>query len=101
MLLKAKEEKAQPSEYNVAVYTRGKSTSDPVYVNLSKLYSLVHLNVNDAAKCMGLSPTAFKNACRKLGVHEWPYRNIKKMERRRLIAQLQRKKKRDEKKKHK
>ena len=46
----------------------------PIVVTLDLLDSLEQLPLNKAAERIGLSATAFKNACRKLGVRQWSYR---------------------------
>jgi hypothetical protein len=46
----------------------------PVLITLEVLESLSDAPLGDAAKKLGISPTAIKKACRKLGVLRWPYR---------------------------
>ena len=46
----------------------------PIVVTLELLTSLEQFPLNKAAERIGLSATALKNACRKLGVRQWNYR---------------------------
>ena len=46
----------------------------PVVVTLDTLKSRFHMHLPDAAKSMGISETALKQVCRKLGLARWPRR---------------------------
>eukprot|EP00286_Rhodomonas_abbreviata_P008282 CAMPEP_0181319702 /NCGR_PEP_ID=MMETSP1101-20121128/17720_1 /TAXON_ID=46948 /ORGANISM="Rhodomonas abbreviata, Strain Caron Lab Isolate" /LENGTH=684 /DNA_ID=CAMNT_0023427335 /DNA_START=61 /DNA_END=2115 /DNA_ORIENTATION=- len=46
----------------------------PVVITLELLESFASVSLTAAAKSLGISPTAVKKACRKLGVQRWPYR---------------------------
>jgi len=63
------------------VYARKKATRGedvrgaPVLVlSLSRIESLFHLPLGQAAAQIGLCRTALKNACRKCGIARWPFR---------------------------
>eukprot|EP00961_Rhodomonas_salina_P239919 3241196-Rhodomonas_salina.1 len=47
---------------------------------------LFHLPLDEAAEAIGICSTALKNVCRKLGVSRWPYRRVRRSERKREIA---------------
>lgn len=51
-----------------------KDASGPVVVTLDVLEQYSDISLTDAAKKLGISPTAVKKACRKLGVQRWPYK---------------------------
>ena len=59
----------------VHVYKRGKPSHEgsPVSITLKDLLSLAHLTLPAAAKTLGISSTALKGVCRKLGIQRWPY----------------------------
>ena len=59
----------------VHVYKRGKPSHEgsPVSITLKDLLSLAHLTLPAAASTLGISSTALKGACRKLGIQRWPY----------------------------
>ena len=44
-----------------------------VQVSLPQIAKLFHLKQSEAADILGISLTALKNTCRKLGVKKWPY----------------------------
>ncbi|EKX48071.1 hypothetical protein GUITHDRAFT_151919 [Guillardia theta CCMP2712] len=54
---------------------RGESRrfQDHVSISLEDIMQLSHLRQADAARTMGISLTAFKSACRQLGLTRWPY----------------------------
>eukprot|EP00960_Hanusia_phi_P071712 767614-Hanusia_phi.AAC.7 len=54
---------------------RGESRrfQDHVSIGLEDIMQLSHLRQADAARTMGISLTAFKSACRQLGLTRWPY----------------------------
>jgi hypothetical protein len=49
--------------------------SKPVVLNDSVLRQLFTLPLHEAAVRLGISATAMKSACRKLGIKKWPYRS--------------------------
>ena len=49
------------------------SAAAPVAVSLEVLESLAHYSLPLAASKLGISATAMKKACRKLGISRWPY----------------------------
>eukprot|EP00293_Proteomonas_sulcata_P012163 CAMPEP_0184290910 /NCGR_PEP_ID=MMETSP1049-20130417/3043_1 /TAXON_ID=77928 /ORGANISM="Proteomonas sulcata, Strain CCMP704" /LENGTH=677 /DNA_ID=CAMNT_0026598191 /DNA_START=116 /DNA_END=2149 /DNA_ORIENTATION=- len=51
-----------------------KDSTGPVVVTLELLEQYSDISLTDAAKKLGISPTAVKKACRKLGVQRWPYK---------------------------
>eukprot|EP00283_Hemiselmis_rufescens_P005810 CAMPEP_0173424634 /NCGR_PEP_ID=MMETSP1357-20121228/4512_1 /TAXON_ID=77926 /ORGANISM="Hemiselmis rufescens, Strain PCC563" /LENGTH=110 /DNA_ID=CAMNT_0014387897 /DNA_START=243 /DNA_END=571 /DNA_ORIENTATION=+ len=46
--------------------------TQPVIVTMDLLKELAHMPLATAADKLGVSPTAIKKACRKIGVHRWP-----------------------------
>lgn len=80
----------------VALYPRKKigiqvqANPDPVLLDKEALSALYHLPLKEAAKALGICPTAIKTACRKLGLTKWPYRKLRKQSRRRMLAQQHR-----------
>jgi len=46
----------------------------PVTITLDLLDSFCEISLTEAAKKLGISSTAMKKACRKVGVKRWPYR---------------------------
>jgi hypothetical protein len=65
------------AEDAVQVFKRGRARKDgkgeAVSITLSLLQDLRSVTLPAAAKTLGLSPTALKGACRKLGITRWPY----------------------------
>jgi hypothetical protein len=61
--------KAPENDTNYAV--RGRA---PLKMSLQLLKSKFELSLKDAAIYFGISRTALKQACRRLGVHCWPYK---------------------------
>ena len=51
-----------------------RTNSAPVLLNKASIESLFHLSLQGAAAQLGLSRTAMKSACRKLGIKKWPHR---------------------------
>ena len=47
----------------------------PVNITLETLRNFADVPLSKAATHLGISPTAMKKACRKLGVTRWPYRS--------------------------
>jgi hypothetical protein len=52
----------------------GMHKSPPVVVTPELLVTLHNLPLNQAAEAIGVSATAFKKACRKLGISRWAYK---------------------------
>ena len=52
----------------------GDALAPPVVVTPELVAALAELPLRQAAAAAGLSPTAFKKACRKLGVRRWAYK---------------------------
>ena len=48
----------------------------PITVTLDTIKAWQHLPQHQAAMCIGVSKTALKNACRKLGLERWPYKRL-------------------------
>ena len=67
----------QEPERAVRIHPRRKAgviATSPVAITLDTIGKLQHLPVHEAALHIGISPTALKRACRKLGVDRWAYR---------------------------
>uniref|UniRef100_A0A7S0EJR0 RWP-RK domain-containing protein n=1 Tax=Hanusia phi TaxID=3032 RepID=A0A7S0EJR0_9CRYP len=50
--------------------------SKPVVLNEKTLQQFFSLPLHEAAYKLGISATAMKSACRKLGIKKWPYRSV-------------------------
>jgi len=50
--------------------------SKPVVLNEKTLQQFFTLPLHEAAVKLGISATAMKSACRKLGIKKWPYRSV-------------------------
>ncbi|EKX45829.1 hypothetical protein GUITHDRAFT_108277 [Guillardia theta CCMP2712] len=48
-------------------------TRDSVMLDSTTVTSYFHMRQSEAAAAFGISLTAFKAACRKLGIQRWPY----------------------------
>ena len=71
------EDGPQEPERAVRIHPRRKAgviATSPVAITLDTIGKLQHLPVHEAALHIGISPTALKRACRKLGVDRWAYR---------------------------
>mmetsp|Transcript_45782 Transcript_45782/g.114763 ORF Transcript_45782/g.114763 Transcript_45782/m.114763 type:complete len:337 (-) Transcript_45782:176-1186(-) len=53
-----------------------KKVQDPVLITFEVMQRLFHLPLTEAARQLGLSPTAIKGACRRLGIKKWPFRMV-------------------------
>ena len=53
-----------------------RTNSQPVVLNEATLSQLFTLPLHKAAVKLGISATAMKSACRKLGIKKWPYRAL-------------------------
>jgi hypothetical protein len=53
-----------------------RTNSQPVVLNEETLSQLFTLPLHKAAVKLGISATAMKSACRKLGIKKWPYRAL-------------------------
>ena len=58
-----------------AVGVPAKANAKPVKIALDVLDRLSCLSLSQAADTLGISSTAMKRSCRKLGVARWPYRS--------------------------
>ena len=52
------------------------SAPKPIVVTLDTLETLKDLPLGSAAEKLGISPTAFKRACRVLGIRRWTYQKL-------------------------
>ncbi|KAJ0031148.1 hypothetical protein Pint_13716 [Pistacia integerrima] len=50
-------------------------------LTLEDLRNYFHLPIEEAARRLRLCPTVVKKICRRYGLHRWPYRKIKSLER--------------------
>ena len=55
----------------------GGNSRAPVVLSEEKLRECFDLPLHVASKKMGICITAIKKVCRKLGIHKWPYRELK------------------------
>jgi len=53
-----------------------RKVQDPVLITYQVMQRLFHLPLTEAARQLGLSPTAIKGACRRLGIKKWPFRMV-------------------------
>uniref|UniRef100_A0A7S0VRA5 RWP-RK domain-containing protein n=1 Tax=Hemiselmis tepida TaxID=464990 RepID=A0A7S0VRA5_9CRYP len=53
-----------------------RKVQDPVLITYEVMQRLFHLPLTEAARQLGLSPTAIKGACRRLGIKKWPFRMV-------------------------
>ena len=56
---------------------RDSTLAAPVVVTEELVAALAHLPLSHAAATVGVSPTAFKKACRRLGVIRWAYKRFR------------------------
>jgi hypothetical protein len=63
------------SQAEVQVFKRGRARKhgEAVHITLKLLTDLAEHPLPTAAAMLGLSATALKGACRKLGIQRWPY----------------------------
>ena len=63
------------AEGTVQVFKRGRARKhgEAVHITLKLLTDLAEHPLPTAAAMLGLSATALKGACRKLGIQRWPY----------------------------
>lgn len=57
----------------VTLRTRG-SSGQMVELTLEEVASRMHMSLTHASEAFGVSKTAFKQACRRLGIARWPFR---------------------------
>jgi hypothetical protein len=75
-------EDADEANATSLVFTRRRAgqparlSSDPVALTKSRLEALFNLPIRDAADILGISITALKKACRRIGVERWPYKKV-------------------------
>jgi hypothetical protein len=55
---------------------RERTSTTPVVLDEATLTKLFSIPLHQAAASLGISATALKSACRKLGVHKWPFRAV-------------------------
>lgn len=62
---------------------RGRKTGDldgkvhePVVITMEVMQKLFHLPLAQASTQLGLSPTAIKGVCRRMGIKKWPFRMV-------------------------
>ncbi|KAJ1481336.1 hypothetical protein T484DRAFT_1899593, partial [Baffinella frigidus] len=55
---------------------RERTSTQPVVLDEETLTKLFSIPLHQAAASLGISATALKSACRKLGVHKWPFRAV-------------------------
>ena len=76
-------EDADEANATSLVFTRRRAgqparlSSDPVALTKSRLEALFNLPIRDAADILGISITALKKACRRIGVERWPYKKVR------------------------
>eukprot|EP00960_Hanusia_phi_P070787 767398-Hanusia_phi.AAC.3 len=51
----------------------GVVSKDPVCLDMARISSLFKMRQVDAAKHLGISLSALRNACRHVGLEKWPY----------------------------
>jgi len=51
-------------------------THEPIQITMETMMGLFHLPLVQAASRLGLSPTAIKSVCRRLGIRKWPFRSL-------------------------
>jgi hypothetical protein len=80
-----KEHEEQEPEAELArVFPRRKrgeairATDKPVLLTSEMLSTHFGKTLKEAAKALGLCPTALKSVCRKLGIHRWPYKTLRR-----------------------
>ncbi|KAJ1479066.1 hypothetical protein T484DRAFT_1959671 [Baffinella frigidus] len=90
---------AQESERVLRVFPRRKlgeasrSADHAVLVSVEMIHEFRNMSMKDAAKKLGLPPTAMKGACRRLGIMAWPFktakdtRNVKRWRNERIWAE--------------
>mmetsp|Transcript_54764 Transcript_54764/g.111783 ORF Transcript_54764/g.111783 Transcript_54764/m.111783 type:complete len:233 (-) Transcript_54764:293-991(-) len=68
-------EKGSAREISVEIHSRGKSEHSQTAIILSyeTLAGHFHENLDSVASKLHVSKTAIKSACRRLGIHKWPY----------------------------
>jgi hypothetical protein len=57
--------------------SRNHTESAPVIITAELLQSYYNMPLVRAAKKLGICTTALKKVCRKLGIHKWPYKEMK------------------------
>mmetsp|Transcript_26050 Transcript_26050/g.65770 ORF Transcript_26050/g.65770 Transcript_26050/m.65770 type:complete len:290 (+) Transcript_26050:172-1041(+) len=76
------EGEAEDGEGMSLIFTRrragqtARASNEPVVLNRKRVQQLFDLPLKDAAALLGISMTALKKACRKIGVERWPYRKV-------------------------
>ena len=69
-----------PRQQSITIFPRSSPaeirSNVPVVIDLKMLQSKFHMRRTDVAHSLKISVTAFKQACRKLGVNQWPRRQL-------------------------
>jgi len=69
-----------PRQQSITIFPRSSPaevrSNVPVVIDLKMLQSRFHMRRTEVAKSLKISVTAFKQACRKLGVNQWPRRQL-------------------------
>ena len=55
---------------------KARFSNEPVSLSRKKLQEFFDLPLKDAASILGISMTALKKACRRMGLERWPYRKV-------------------------
>ena len=63
-----------PRRKTRTIGSQGDTLAPPVVVTSELVATLAHLPLQQAAAAAGVSATAFKKACRKLGISRWAYK---------------------------
>lgn len=58
---------------------------EPILITMEVMMGLFHLPLVQASKHLGLSPTAIKSVCRRLGIKKWPFRALSAKSTRRRV----------------
>eukprot|EP00277_Geminigera_cryophila_P037831 CAMPEP_0173108338 /NCGR_PEP_ID=MMETSP1102-20130122/42606_1 /TAXON_ID=49646 /ORGANISM="Geminigera sp., Strain Caron Lab Isolate" /LENGTH=313 /DNA_ID=CAMNT_0014006685 /DNA_START=78 /DNA_END=1019 /DNA_ORIENTATION=+ len=53
-----------------------RTTSEPVFLDEATVSQYFTIPLHKAAVKIGISPTAMKSACRRMGILKWPYRSL-------------------------
>ncbi|KAJ1474225.1 hypothetical protein T484DRAFT_3279877 [Baffinella frigidus] len=73
----------QESDLVVRVFSRKKlgearrRTDHPILVSAQMIHQLRNMTLKDASKELGLSATALKSVCRRVGIMAWPFKTAK------------------------
>ena len=76
----APQDAAAAAAHDLAIRSRprgGQGSGPWVMLTRARLEPLCELSLTEAARMVGVSNTAFKRGCRKLGLRRWPYRRAR------------------------